>query len=1212
MRARAGASWLPAAIGLAGLSAVLLLWHSLRTVERDQLTYLARAEAVSAGNELQRDMESVLKTFARFTLQHVDRIRAKGPFELELTALEATLWVEPSGRVSWVSPLEGHPDLINTDLTASEIDRDALTRARESGQPTTSRSFALPEGKSTFHLIVPVGQRSELQGFIVGVFSGGVLYSGVLQHYATRGWALAVSDKDRELYRSGSPVDGRWLAEATVQVLDTERRLLAGPDPDLRARLHSSLPGVVLATGSVITLLLAASVGLAQSARRRAHDAEAAQAALRESEARFRNIVTTAREGIWTLDFEGRTTYVNPRMSEMLGFTSEEIVGRSLEDFTDEEDRRTTKKIIERLRAGIEESRDVHLRRKDGTDLWTTIGGSPLFGPDGGFVGGLAMVTDHTEQQRAEETLRRSEARMKAVLDAALDAVIMMDAQGRVASWNARARTLFGFSSDEAVGRTLADLIIPHRYRDAHNRGLSRFLATGEGPVLGRRIELSALRRDGSEFPIELTITVLREGDSYLFNAFVADITERKRAQQRLSAQHAATRVLAEVSTLEEAAPRMLEAVGAALGWSVGALWTIDRADGTMRCQTLWRPSPGMVPKFEALTREIGLPHGGGLPGRVWRSGEAAWIPDISADTNLPRLAVALSEGLRSAFAFPIRFRDNVVAVVEFFNHERREPDPELVKILVDLGRQVEHFWQRRRAEKAMKAAQERLAHVVASSPAVLYTLKVEGEQLLPAWVSANIERLSGYAPEEVVGPDWWFPRVHPDDRESVTGQVPKLLPEGYVSREYRFRRKDDTYCWVRDEQIVIRDAAGHPLEVVGSLSDVTETKRLEAQLLQSQKMESVGRLAGGVAHDFNNLLGVITGYGELLQRDIGPSHPGFRRVEEIQKAAERAAGLTRQLLAFSRKQVLEPRVLDLNAVVSNTASMLHRLIGEDVQLITVFGEGLGRVKADPGQVEQVIVNLVVNARDAMREGGKLIIETGNVNLDAAYVRSRPDAGTGPHVMLAVSDTGHGMNAETLTHMFEPFFTTKEQGKGTGLGLATVHGIIRQSGGHVTVYSEPGRGTTFKVYLPRFDEEQEAVASPAVVEVPPSGTETILVVEDESSLRVMIGEILESAGYKVLEGATPEEALAAAGSHGGPLPLILTDVILPGMSGRELADALRSSRPEARVLFMSGYTDDAIGHHGILQPGVHFLQKPFTTDSLLVKVREVLDAPVAG
>jgi signal transduction histidine kinase len=415
---------------------------------------------------------------------------------------------------------------------------------------------------------------------------------------------------------------------------------------------------------------------------------------------------------------------------------------------------------------------------------------------------------------------------------------------------------------------------------------------------------------------------------------------------------------------------------------------------------------------------------------------------------------------------------------------------------------------------------------------------------------------------------------------------------------------------------------------IVHQVEDVTEFVRLKQQgaaerkatealrtqaaqmehTLQSQKMESVGRLAGGVAHDFNNLLGVIAGYGDLLLREIGEDHPSHKRVVEIRKAAERAAALTRQLLAFSRKQVLHLRVLDLNRVVSGVETLLRRLIGAHIELITVLHPALGRVKADPGQIEQVIVNLCVNARDAMPHGGKLILETANVDLDDMYAAARPDARPGPHVMLAVSDTGHGMDAETLSHMFEPFFTTKGLGQGTGLGLATVYGIVRQVGGQVMVYSEPRQGTSFKVYLPRQDEVGAEAPAPEPVGPAPTGSETVLLVEDETALRVLIHEVLTGAGYRILQAAAADEALAAAGAHPGHIDLVLTDVILPAMSGRQMADALRAVRPRTRVLFMSGYTDDAISHHGILEPGTHFMEKPFTADTLLRKVREVLDA----
>ena len=466
-------------------------------------------------------------------------------------------------------------------------------------------------------------------------------------------------------------------------------------------------------------------------------------------------------------------------------------------------------------------------------------------------------------------------------------------------------------------------------------------------------------------------------------------------------------------------------------------------------------------------------------------------------------------------------------------------------------------------------------------------------------------ERLFGLPRARIVGRNY-DEFVVPEERMDSASRRGRLGAEGTIRVPDRhMERAGGTVVTVDVSGSLVR--LGDESRVLAILRDVTERQRLEAQLLQSQKMESVGRLAGGVAHDFNNLLGVITGYGDLLLQEIGPGHPSHRRVVEIRKAADRAASLTRQLLAFSRKQVLQLRVLDLNAVVAGIEPMLRRLIGEHIDLITALDKGLGRVKADLGQVEQVIANLAVNARDAMHKGGKLLIETGNVELDAVYAATRPDARPGPHVMLAVSDTGHGMDADVLAHMFEPFFTTKAPGQGTGLGLATVYGIVQQLGGQVMVYSEVGRGTSFKIYLPRLEAAADQPQVAAVSGPPPRGTETVLLVEDEPALRVLVEEILTKGGYRVLQKEKPEDALALAAGHAGAIDLVLTDVIMPNMSGRQMTDALRLGRPSIRVLFMSGYTDDAISHHGILEPGTHFLEKPFTADGLLRKVREVLE-----
>ncbi len=394
---------------------------------------------------------------------------------------------------------------------------------------------------------------------------------------------------------------------------------------------------------------------------------------------------------------------------------------------------------------------------------------------------------------------------------------------------------------------------------------------------------------------------------------------------------------------------------------------------------------------------------------------------------------------------------------------------------------------------------------------------------------------------------------------------------------------------------------------ILGICRDVTERLSLEQQLRQAQKMEAVGRLAGGVAHDFNNILTAITGYADLLLEDLGTTDRRRDDIAEIRKAAERAAGLTRQLLAFSRQQVMQVRVLDLNDVVADTQNMLGRLLGEDIALVTRLDPALGAVKADPGQLEQVIMNLAVNARDAMPGGGKLTIETANAELDDTYVREHFPARPGSYVMLAVSDTGTGMSDEVQSHLFEPFFTTKEKGKGTGLGLATVYGIVKQSGGYIWVYTEPGHGTTFKIYLPRVAGAPAQRASGPKASPVGAGTETVLLAEDEAAVRAVARHALERQGYTVLEASSGEAALDLAERHSGRIHLLLTDVIMPGMNGRALALRLSELRPDLRVVYMSGYTEEAITRHGVLEPGLTYVQKPFTPEGLARKVREVLD-----
>jgi two-component system cell cycle sensor histidine kinase/response regulator CckA len=471
------------------------------------------------------------------------------------------------------------------------------------------------------------------------------------------------------------------------------------------------------------------------------------------------------------------------------------------------------------------------------------------------------------------------------------------------------------------------------------------------------------------------------------------------------------------------------------------------------------------------------------------------------------------------------------------------------------------------------------------------------------AYVDANPAacELMGVSYNEVIGRTLYdFTEQH--DRADASRRWEQFRKEGRMRGVSRLQRPDGKLVEV-DFSSTANFLPGRHLSL---LRDVTERRQLEEQLRQSQKLESVGMLAGGIAHDFNNLLTVITGYSELTVSRLDSADPLARYVQEIKKAADRATSLTRQLLAFSRKQVLQPKVLDLNSVTANVEKMLGRLLGEDIELRISPGVGLGQVKADPGQIEQVILNLVVNARDAMPKGGKITIETANVYLDEEYAPRHIAVQPGWYAMLAVTDTGHGMDAETRKQIFEPFFTTKEQGKGTGLGLSTVYAIVKQSGGNIWVYSEVGVGTTFKIYLPLVDEQvtepDAAAARPESV----AGTETILLAEDEDMVRSLARESLKMHGYTVLEAANAGEALLISQQHTRPIHLLLTDVVMPRMSGKELAEQLVRLRPDTRVLYMSGYTDQAIVHHGILDGDIAFIGKPFTPDALVLKVVEVL------
>jgi len=558
--------------------------------------------------------------------------------------------------------------------------------------------------------------------------------------------------------------------------------------------------------------------------------------------------------------------------------------------------------------------------------------------------------------------------------------------------------------------------------------------------------------------------------------------------------------------------------------------------------------------------------------------------------------------GVGTPLEYRVRHKDGTWLVLESTASVIRNSkgDPEN---LVIVNRDVT---ERKRSAEALRQSEASFRSVVVDAPYGIYRASLSGELVL---VNSALEKMLGYSSQEELLRTNLASGVYRYALEHQKLNEMLLHQESFKDLEVEWKRKDGAPITVRCSGCSIRDETSAVAYVEVFAEDVTERRTLERQLRMAQKMEAVGRLTGGIAHDFNNLLGVIIGYSQVLKRSLGSDHTSFEHAQEIEKAGQRAVSLTRQLLAFSRQQVLEPVVLNLNTLVSDMEKMLPRLIGEDIALQLQLDTSLSQVKADPSQIEQVILNLTVNARDAMPDGGKLIIQTANVTLDTAYTREHPGSRPGSYVMLRVTDTGTGIDPEIQSQIFEPFFTTKERDKGTGLGLATVYGVVKQSGGYIAVDSEKGKGASFSVYLPLLAQPAAASTAPALTApVNTRGSETILLVEDAEPLRKLAEMFLKESGYCILSAADGQQALQTARQHPGPIHLLLTDVVMPGMNGRVLGERLAPSQPGMKVLYMSGYTDTFIAGHGVLEAGTHLLHKPFTEETLTRKVREILDS----
>lgn len=782
----------------------------------------------------------------------------------------------------------------------------------------------------------------------------------------------------------------------------------------------------------------------------------------KQAEEKYRRIVETAGEGIWLIDAESRTTFVNQRMAEMLGYSVEEMLGRSLFDFMDEEGRTIAEANVERRRQGIGEQHDFKFRRKDGSEVWTLVSARPFLDDQGRYGGALGMITDITERQRAEQALRESEARL---------------------------RLLNTLSSELTSGMPA-------------------------GEIVERTLRL--VHQDFPDFRVA-------------YSTFD---------------QHGHMRV-----TGSQEPPGMPPIAGL-------------EADLTVAPQYL----------------------------RSLRGGQPLAVEDTAQDPRLaPFLEALAAAHTRAVLDVPLHHSRELIGLLCFDSPQPRCWSQHEITALTEVAKCLAFAIAQAAAEQELRSSEEKFRQLADNIREVFFVADAETSRTL--YVSPAYEQIWGQSRESAYSkPRAWLDAVHPEDRERLT-RAPAETEQEFV-HEYRIIRPDGTVRWILSRASPIRDAAGRVYRRVGVCEDITERRELEEKLCQSQKMDAIGRLAGGVAHDFNNVLTAILGYADLLREGLPPDDPRRASVEEIYRAGERAAAMTRQLMAFSRRQVLWPKILNLNAVVTGMENMVRRLVGENIEVRTVLEPRLGNVKADPTQMEQVLLNLVVNARDAMPQGGRLTIET--INEDS-----------GARVMLRVTDTGGGMDAETRSHLFEPFFTAKAIGKGTGLGLSTVFGIVQQSGGEIDVESEPGRGATFRIHLPRVDEPVEALEPEAPLDSV-GGSETVLLVEDETPVRVLAAQFLSHQGYRVLEASNGAEALDLC-EPDEPIDLLVTDVVMPGMSGPELAQQILIRLPGIQVLCISGYPRPAFDPKQPASFPFPLLEKPFTSEALGLAVRRVLD-----
>lgn len=838
--------------------------------------------------------------------------------------------------------------------------------------------------------------------------------------------------------------------------------------------------------------------------------------------------------------------------------------------------------------------------------------------------GELAAIA--LQNSRTLESLEKSEERLRSVVETASDAVVSVNCSMDIIFWNRAAETIFGWSADEIFGKPLS-LIIPERLRINHDKGVANVISTGKISIIGKTVECTGVRKDGREFPLELSVARWESKKGLFFTGIVRDITERKLAEETLKKAYDALEYRVEERTaelkksyetqtivnsllnlslkdiaLEEILQLTLERI-LEIPWlafeSSGSIFVVEDAPDLLVMKAQKRLA---APLQKTCAR---LPFGKCLCGR------AAMTQQIQFADCLDNRHEISHEDMNhhGHYCVPVTSGGRVFGVINIYLKTGHIRDQYEEAFLAAIANALAGIIIRRKVETAIQESEKRYKQLLDSVTDYVYTVSIENGQPAATAHTPACTAMTGYTPQEYdADPFLWYRMIHEDDRAIVIKRTKGLISEEHVTHpiEHRIIHKDGPVRWVRNTMVPRYDESGRLSAYDGLITDITEHKKLEEQLRQSQKMEGIGQLAGGIAHDFNNVLNAVVGYAGLLQMKIDKSDPLRHFADEIAAAGQRGAALTHQILAFSRKQVLDMKPVDLNEIIRSIKKMLQRLVREDIAIeLNLYDKKL-MVLADASQIDQVLINLAANASDAMPTVGRMDISTEFFRMDHAYCGMHSYGAPGEYALLTASDTGCGMDTETRAHIFEPFFTTKEVGKGTGLGLAVVHGIIKQHGGYIDVYSEIGKGTVFKIYLPLTGHTAESSEETAAENIR-GGTETILIAEDDASLRKLSNTLLSNFGYTVIEAVDGEDAVRKYIDNCKTVKLAILDGIMPKKSGKEALEEIRRVCPDIKAIFMSGYAEDIFTSAGISDNSEAFIRKPVKPDELAIKVREMLD-----